>query len=379
MLHGALPRVFLSGVPAPPAVGPLGYHYVDELRERPFAAYPRLDEAYALRLGEQRLLAWEASLQQQHHQLRRQSETPCPLDLSLKPATTSGDECEAIEVDDEEDRRSREEARSLHLHRRDDDEDSQRSCSSASLGYATSTKLGLCSPGQPLHQSSYEHLLRTPPPSHQPMTPPSTPSPPQCPYKRKDSLSPSKANNDPGSKTPRGKKKHARRLKFDEDTSSPVSGTVILGPDEAIVTGDIDPAFNIVEVTDEARAELAKIENRLGPYQCKLCRQLHDDAFQLAQHRCSRIAHVEYRCPECDKRFSCPANLASHRRWHKPRPAAAGASSSPDFACPRCEARFTKQAALRKHVAIHHADTSEPNNNLHREHEAKVTLDDELA
>ena len=29
------------------------------------------------------------------------------------------------------------------------------------------------------------------------------------------------------------------------------------------------------------------------------------------------ISHLV--CPECDKTFNCPANLASHRRWHKPQ------------------------------------------------------------
>ena len=128
---------------------------------------------------------------------------------------------------------------------------------------------------------------------------------------------------DKKSKSPK-KNKATRRLNFDEDKSSPVSGTIIrelVDGEEPLVVrkGDIDPAYNVVEITEEAKAEIAKIENKIGDYVCRLCKELYDDAFGLAQHRCSRIIHVEYRCPECDKVFNCPANLASHRRWHKPK------------------------------------------------------------
>ncbi|XP_014607822.1 PREDICTED: homeobox protein 5-like [Polistes canadensis] len=445
MLHSTLPRAFLA-----PGLNYFGY-YGEEVHH-PYAApqtswhIPTDNAANTYgRISEQHqtvLRGWESS----------RPSTPCPLDLSLKapvtpntPRTTTEDA--AIEVDDEEDRRIREEAQRRAENRkyrtesesvdpllieeieiepqRSSSAHSQRSydrhlASSKENGLhvqevfdkarfpdETTTRLPPPYPNndaiQKYHQlqnqklllnsptrlqsiqSYHQQLLLTPQHHfqsiHAPMTPPSTPSPPQCPRRKtreEDVSSPSSSminvnvtprqNVSSEKPTPRPKKKHARRLKFDEDTSSPVSGTVILGPDEAVVTGDIDPAFNIVEVTEEARAELAKIENRLGPYQCKLCRQLHEDAFQLAQHRCSRIAHVEYKCPECDKRFSCPANLASHRRWHKPRlpngeSITGGSNSSTpstntttEISCTRCDAKFSRQAALRKHIANQHPE-----------------------
>lgn len=106
-------------------------------------------------------------------------------------------------------------------------------------------------------------------------------------------------------KSERKRLKTRKQINFDEDNTSPVSGTIIrkLRDDEDLVIrkGDIDPAFNVVEVTEEAKANIAKIENKIGSYLCQLCKALYDDAFQLAQHRCPRIVHIEYRCSECDK------------------------------------------------------------------------------
>lgn len=155
--------------------------------------------------------------------------------------------------------------------------------------------------------------------------------------------------------------KVSRKLKFDEWQSSPVSGTVIRPLEEISgntdhQSGDIDPEYNIVEATDEAKAEIATIPNVIGDYKCKLCRTDFDDVFELARHRCSCIVLLEYRCPECGKKFNCPANLASHRRWHKPRDQTKKSESSSDenqYSCSECNKSFKRMAYLKKHQATH--------------------------
>ncbi|XP_026556684.1 insulinoma-associated protein 1 [Pseudonaja textilis] len=206
------------------------------------------------------------------------------------------------------------------------------------------------------------------------------------------------------SKRSQGRKaKAARKLHFeDEVTTSPVLGLRIKeGPPEPA------PATQQLQLqqqptTGSAAGLKAGSAQPLGEFICQLCKERYPDPLALAQHKCSRIVRVEYRCPECDKLFSCPANLASHRRWHKPRPVngpatkakpapgetakgggggggnsssssssserdtpspgsgGGGSSGEPEaagaeeFACPRCAKRFRRQSALRKHLPLHH-------------------------
>ncbi|GMR59210.1 hypothetical protein PMAYCL1PPCAC_29405 [Pristionchus mayeri] len=146
------------------------------------------------------------------------------------------------------------------------------------------------------------------------------------------------------------KSKQLRRLEIDCETNSPVSGMFIkdvssLPPPSELqkVADELDETASFVSISDESIAAIQKIPNVIGDCICALCKVRYDDVFRLAQHRCPRISHEEYRCPDCDKVFSCPANLASHRRWHKPR------EDSPPI-CSLCSLSFPSKKHLRAHV-----------------------------
>ena len=109
------------------------------------------------------------------------------------------------------------------------------------------------------------------------------------------------------------------RRSVSDSSSDGCSEVEASGSGVRVISGDIDSKVNRVVRTAEAEAQLSSIENRIGDFLCRLCRSVFDDAFALALHSCPRMQHVEYPCPECDKVFNCPANLASHRRWHRPR------------------------------------------------------------
>ncbi|NXO14197.1 INSM1 protein, partial [Oriolus oriolus] len=140
--------------------------------------------------------------------------------------------------------------------------------------------------------------------------------------------------SEPGrQKAPSGKKTKAiRKLTFeDEVTTSPVLGLRIKeGP---------------VEAPAKARGGCAR---PLGEFICQLCKEEYGDPFALAQHRCSRIVRVEYRCPETPKEAS--GGSGSERDTPSPGGASEAGSEEGLFECPRCAKRFRRQAYLRKHL-----------------------------
>lgn len=131
----------------------------------------------------------------------------------------------------------------------------------------------------------------------------------------------------------------------------------------------ISPVLGLRIKEDPVEDSKQGASSHLGEFICQLCKERYSDPLTLAHHKCSRIVRVEYRCTECDKTFSCPANLASHRRWHKPKgeenqPNGLSATSQSEhsdsgsedealFSCTQCAKKFRRQAYLRKHLALH--------------------------
>ncbi|PIC27735.1 hypothetical protein B9Z55_019900 [Caenorhabditis nigoni] len=161
---------------------------------------------------------------------------------------------------------------------------------------------------------------------------------------------------------PEPKKSKIRKLNEDTVTNSPVSGMFIKEEGDVKSVEELqkeadmlDETAAYVEVTEESRQKIDEIPNVIGDCICRLCKVKYDDVFKLAQHKCPRIAHEEYKCPDCDKVFSCPANLASHRRWHKPRNEFGSTSppsqSSPTIvSCTTCFNSFPSKKMLKLHA-----------------------------
>jgi hypothetical protein len=100
-----------------------------------------------------------------------------------------------------------------------------------------------------------------------------------------------------------------RDVEEKELIKSPISGTFIikdwavegsLGKQRNMAFSKEEIALNsvaasFVKITPQAKAKLERIPNKIGPYQCKLCKIVYKDAFELAMHNCPRVVHIEYK------------------------------------------------------------------------------------
>ncbi|CAM2110841.1 unnamed protein product [Caretta caretta] len=164
------------------------------------------------------------------------------------------------------------------------------------------------------------------------------------------------AGSEPGKhKPPAAKKAKAiRKLNFeDEVTTSPVLGL-------KIKEGPVEPP--------RARGAGGPGPRPLGEFICQLCKEEYADPFALAQHKCSRIVRVEYRCPECDKAY-----LRKHLLGHEPGPGPErpgperpGPEESPSpgpgapaasecHLCPVCGETFPSKGGQERHLRLLHS------------------------
>lgn len=97
-----------------------------------------------------------------------------------------------------------------------------------------------------------------------------------------------------------GSKRKKNKVLDKEITTSPVTGSYIIK--EWKKSDHIKPivdwnkiANDFVEITPESKAKLASIPNKIGPYECKLCKFEFSDAFELALHNCPRIVDIEFK------------------------------------------------------------------------------------
>ncbi|CAK8694629.1 unnamed protein product [Clavelina lepadiformis] len=107
---------------------------------------------------------------------------------------------------------------------------------------------------------------------------------------------------------------NGKHLPCKDYEASPVSGLRILS-DAEFQQGKVMNDEN--KTASTSNVELKPTSS--GRFLCHLCLKSYDDALSLAQHKCPRIENLRYPCEECGKIFGCPANRASHERWHKPK------------------------------------------------------------